>query len=172
MRVKCSVVNSYSNSVGYVRNVPRRYTDTALFEILQDQGVICAQRQSGFIRYNNASVGDTATGTVVLTFLPDRRLPTTVTIGLISYEVTRRLTLPIQCFNCQRLGHYAKNCTMSIACRLCGGAHYYTECKDRNKPHCVNCGEAHPSTYWRCPVRLTFASSDSRNSWLESAVKS
>ncbi|KAL1484866.1 hypothetical protein MTO96_032322 [Rhipicephalus appendiculatus] len=172
MRVKCSVANSYSNSVGYVHNVPRRYTDTALFEILQDQGVICAQRQSGFKRYNNGSVGDMATGTVVLTFLPDRRLPTTVTIGLISYEVTRRLTLPTQCFNCQRFGHYARNCTRSISCRLCGGSHFYTECKDRNKPHCVNCGEGHPSTYWRCPVRLTFASSDPRNSLrLESVVK-
>ncbi|KAL3192505.1 hypothetical protein MRX96_058925 [Rhipicephalus microplus] len=189
IRVKCSVANSYTNSVGYVRNVPRRYTDAAQFEILEDQGVICAQRQSGFTRYDNGSVGDTATGTVRLTFMPYRGRrrwspsaiffmrprKAKVQAKKVRKEVTGaslcRLTLPIQCFRWQRFGHYVKNCTRSVSCRLCGGFHYYTECKDRNRPHCVNCGEGHPSPYWRCPVRLTFASSEPRNAWLERTVK-
>ncbi|XP_054925027.2 uncharacterized protein [Dermacentor andersoni] len=84
--VKCTIVNSYTDSLGFVRNVPRRYTNTALFEMLQDEGVICAQRQTGFMRYENGAIGDVATGTVLLTFLPDRRIPRTVNIGLISFE--------------------------------------------------------------------------------------
>ncbi|XP_075525073.1 uncharacterized protein LOC142557251 isoform X2 [Dermacentor variabilis] len=169
--VKCTVVNSYTDSLGYVRNVPRRYTNTALFEMLQDEGVICAQRQTGFMRYESGAVGDVATGTVLLTFLPDRRIPRTVNIGLISYEVTRRLTLPLQCYNCQRFGHLAKECKLPISCRLCAGTHTYLQCTSRDKPQCVNCGEAHPSTYWRCPMRLAQASSEPRNWWLEDCVK-
>ncbi|KAH6921516.1 hypothetical protein HPB50_002096 [Hyalomma asiaticum] len=169
--VKCSVVSSYTNSIGYIRSVPRRYTDTAIFEMLQEEGVICAQRQSGFMCYRKGAVRDVATGTVVLTFLPDRRLPTTVTVGLLTFEVLQRLSLPTQCFNCQRFGHYAEQCKMPISCKVCAGVHLYSECTKKDQPRCVNCGEPHPSTYWKCPVRLARASSDPRNSLVETLVK-
>ncbi|XP_077544765.1 uncharacterized protein LOC144157923 [Haemaphysalis longicornis] len=169
--VKISVGRNYTDNVGYIRKVPRRFSDAVLFEFLEDQGLLCAKRQIGYMKNDTGYTGDLTTGTVVLLFMPDRPLPSSVTIDKISYQVTRRLRLPMQCFNCQSFGHEAPSCTSSTRCRFCGGPHVYTECKRRGEPECVNCHERHASTFWRCPVRLAHASTDPRNDWLRDAIK-
>ncbi|XP_077498206.1 uncharacterized protein LOC144108858 [Amblyomma americanum] len=169
--VQCSIAPGYTDTIGYIRGVPRSYSETALFELLQDEGIICAKRQVGYLRYYNGAVGSMITRTVVLVFLPDRRLPQSVTIGHVSYEVIRRLKLPTQCFNCQRFGHYARDCVDPVSCRLCAGSHAYEDCFQKNKPRCTNCRGNHASTFWRCPVRLAFTSADPRNAFVRNLLK-
>lgn len=166
-----SVGRNYTDNIGYIRKVPRRYSNTVLFEFLEDEGLLCAKRQIGYQKFEKGYSGDVTTGTVVLLFLPDRPLPSSVTIDNISYQVTRRLPQPVQCFNCQRYGHEAMSCTDSTRCRCCGGPHVLTDCTSRGKPECANCHEPHASTFWRCPARLAHASSDPRNDWVRDAIK-
>ena len=60
----------------------------------------------------------------------------------------------LQCFKCQGFGHKAPNCTKNEKCVVCGEAHSYKNCpnKEKRKPKCANCRGPHFASYRGCPA--------------------
>lgn len=60
---------------------------------------------------------------------------------------------PIQCFNCQEIGHKAYTCKKPRVCGKCAGlGHHHKDCRVA-EPKCVPCGGPHESFSWKCRVR-------------------
>lgn len=66
----------------------------------------------------------------------------------------KQLRAGIQCRNCQRMGHVAKNCGLPYRCVKCTQQHLPGECNKQtnDKPVCVNCGKFHTSNWRGCDV--------------------
>ena len=48
----------------------------------------------------------------------------------------------IQCYHCQKFGHFAADCTNKDSlpvCGFCAGAHTGKNCRNKNEPCCANC---------------------------------
>ena len=62
-----------------------------------------------------------------------------------------RRTGPIQCYNCQELGHKAFSCSKNRVCARCAvEGHHHSECQTQ-VPKCVPCGGPHESFSRSCP---------------------
>jgi hypothetical protein len=62
---------------------------------------------------------------------------------------------PIQCFICQKYGHYQQFCTSNIQrCLRCSGEHKHKECNPTNPIKCSNCNGPHPACSQKCPVNI------------------
>ena len=59
----------------------------------------------------------------------------------------------MQCFNCQKFGHSARECTNAIKCLRCSQDHSVKECTVAKEiAKCSNCGGAHATVYRGCPA--------------------
>jgi hypothetical protein len=59
---------------------------------------------------------------------------------------------PIQCFNCQKFGHFSAKCEQKAPiCVKCSGKHKLQDCTSE-QIKCVNCKENHTSSYGGCKV--------------------
>jgi hypothetical protein len=59
---------------------------------------------------------------------------------------------PIQCFKCQKYGHYSSACVQtSLVCVKCTGNHRISECKS-DKLKCANCSLEHTSSFVGCKI--------------------
>ncbi|KJZ70544.1 hypothetical protein HIM_10088 [Hirsutella minnesotensis 3608] len=68
-------------------------------------------------------------------------------------NVFERRLGPIQCFNCQEIGHKAFSCKKPQTCGRCAKAgHHHRECKEA-EPKCVPCGGPHESFSRNCRAR-------------------
>ena len=80
-------------------------------------------------------------------------LPFAVTIYHSYYKVKPFVAAPLQCYNCQRIGHTSKTCKSAARCLHCGGAHQKDACtKQQSDFCCVNCPDNHRSNDPVCPV--------------------
>ncbi|KAM4061652.1 reverse transcriptase [Hirsutella rhossiliensis] len=62
-------------------------------------------------------------------------------------------TGPVQCFNCQEIGHKAYSCKKQRTCGKCANVgHHHRECT-AIEPKCVPCGGPHESFSWKCRMR-------------------
>jgi hypothetical protein len=58
---------------------------------------------------------------------------------------------PMQCYNCQELGHKAFSCSKNRVCARCAAeGHHHRECQTQ-VPKCVPCGGPHESFSRNCP---------------------
>lgn len=64
-----------------------------------------------------------------------------------------------QCRKCQRFGHAASNCGLEYRCVKCPHRHSPGDCplEDEQPATCVNCNNAHPASYKKCPVYTKYA---------------
>lgn len=69
----------------------------------------------------------------------------------------------VQCRKCQLFGHGESNCHVKSKCALCGGAHLTSDCNNKNKVSCVNCGLDHPAFDKKCPQRLLYQEIQSKS---------
>ena len=61
-----------------------------------------------------------------------------------------------QCFQCQRFGHLAVDCTADKRCVRCGESHSHKECdKEQEAVKCSNCSGPHAASDRSCPIRLS-----------------
>lgn len=86
-----------------------------------------------------------------------------IVYGLTSCRAYEHTNI-ISCKHCQRMGHFARNCTFEMVCRRCGDSHRFEDCivQERNAK-CANCMRAnrngknynikHRTTDERCNVR-------------------
>ena len=78
-------------------------------------------------------------------------LPSSITVGLFSYDVRPFVFGVTQCFHCQRVGHTARSCKSKARCLRCGGQHAVADCKS-SAPLCANCDGDHFANSKSCPV--------------------
>lgn len=81
------------------------------------------------------------------------------TLNHIIYWENLKNTLITQCFNCQELGHIAKNCLNPYRCVKCKEEHLPKQCQkkidDGKLPFCHLCQkEGHPANFRGCPKIL------------------
>ena len=80
---------------------------------------------------------------IKLTFSGDY-LPEHVSVGHLRYRISPFVQPPLQCYNCQRMGHIAATCKSTTRCMLCGDRHKRTDCNaDQTRYKCANCGLNH-----------------------------
>ena len=80
-------------------------------------------------------------------------IPQAVTIYHSYYKVRPYVAPPLQCYNCQRIGHTAKTCKSGGRCMYCGGSHKRQECtKQANEYSCANCKGDHRANDPICPT--------------------
>lgn len=159
--VGAKVHSGESNNVGKITNVPLHHSDEQLQEWFVSQGVIHARRQVVYKRQADERVERVPTFNVVLTFRPDKKMPTTIVpkpeaaeyLGDRPFVVRPHFEPPVQCMCCQRFGHMARYCLRTPRCKVCSGPHSYRTCNRKDKPRCANCHGPHAATFTRCPLR-------------------
>ena len=62
----------------------------------------------------------------------------------------------ICCFNCQKLGHIARNCSFPTRCPRCSSTDH-GENFSKNPSLCANCGGSHPATSSDCSLFKSIA---------------
>ena len=68
----------------------------------------------------------------------EKKIPSNIRVGLLSFSVTPYVAPPLRCFRCQRLGHVASGCTAIERCLVCAGDHSVGLCNSRILK-CPNC---------------------------------
>lgn len=77
----------------------------------------------------------------------------------ISWHQFVKKDVGTQCRKCQRFGHAASNCGLEYRCVKCTERHAPGDCplEDDQPAKCVNCNDAHPASYKKCPVYTKYA---------------
>lgn len=77
----------------------------------------------------------------------------------ISWHQFIKKDVGTQCRKCQRFGHAASNCGLEYRCVKCTERHAPGDCplEDDQPAKCVNCNDAHPASYKKCPVYTKYA---------------
>ncbi|KHJ31539.1 putative zinc finger cchc-type protein [Erysiphe necator] len=60
----------------------------------------------------------------------------------------------MQCYNCQKYGHIAKNCSVESKCGHCAGGQNTRTCPGKQEIRYSNCSKKHKAWDPVCPVRL------------------
>lgn len=80
--------------------------------------------------------------TVKITFSGEN-CPTSLTIFNSYYKIRPYIPFPLQCWNCQRLGHTSNSCNSKrLRCRKCSGNHLRKDCTSTHMK-CANCAGNH-----------------------------
>ena len=94
----------------------------------------------------------------------DECLPVSISIEIFSFRVRPYVFNPIQCYNCQRIGHTASSCKAKQCCLHCGGGHSRDDCM-AEVPQCAIAMESieltHLSALWYS-MHMTLSSWDQR----------
>ena len=78
-------------------------------------------------------------------------LPNAVSIYHSYYRIKPFVGPPLQCYNCQRMGHTAPSCKANTRCLLCGENHNKNECTKREENFkCANCSGNHKANSINC----------------------
>lgn len=77
-------------------------------------------------------------------------LPKKVKYKYLVFRVRPYVFPPLQCFNCQMIGHSSEGCTRKKRCLLCGDEHPHQECRSLNQ-RCANCKGNHKANSKDCP---------------------
>ena len=129
---------------GVISNVPMDLSEEEIRESLSGKQVTFVKR----LPYR--SEGRVAPGRSVLICFKSTILPSVVDIGYLRFRTRPYIPKPPRCSNCNRYGHFAKQCRSAHRCTKCGGRHDYEKCT-AGSPKCVNCGGLHSAGYAGCP---------------------
>ena len=79
-------------------------------------------------------------------------MPDYIFLGSERFEVHPYVEEVIQCFNCQKTGHIAKNCKSITVCGFCSKKGHRKSDKvcRTSVPCCANCQGSHPTSYRGC----------------------
>ena len=126
------------------------YSEEKLEKELADQGVIKVERIK-----KKVSGATIPLPNLILTF-DSIRLPAKIKAAWYRYDVRQYIPRPRRCFHCQNYGHVTTSCRQNIqgkpaVCVNCGEI-FHGDCS--RDPHCIHCGDKHPSSSQKCDVYL------------------
>lgn len=146
--IECYLPNSETRISGVIHPIDIN-TDlqTLAEEIRADNGanVINVQRLKKRLNNNweeSLSIKITFSG---------NKCPNFVSVNYIRYSIRPFIENPMQCYNCQRIGHTSKSCKATTPrCLLCGGSHNRNACDNSDLRSCANCKEQHAANSRQC----------------------
>ena len=100
------------------------------------------------LKRNVSGQGWVPSATVKIVF-EEAQLPNEVIVGHSFYKVRPFVSLPLQCYRCQRIGHTALGCRAKIRCMVCGDEHVKEVCRAVSEK-CANCGGSHKANSKLC----------------------
>ena len=100
------------------------------------------------LKKNTSENGWVPSSTLKLVF-EEPELPKEIILGHSYYRVQPYVSMPLQCYRCQRIGHTAKGCRAKIRCMVCSGEHVKEVCT-ANEEKCANCGGNHKANAKGC----------------------
>ena len=78
------------------------------------------------------------------------QLPRALTIFKHSYyKIRPYVSPPLQCYNCQMLGHVSTDCKRRTRCLICSGNHSKDQCP-KNEIKCASCRKSHVANSSEC----------------------
>lgn len=145
----CDITCSYHDNLNTVKGVIfcpelKDLTEDEIKFGLSDQNVTEVQKIKKM-------VDGKATNTPLHILLFDLyKLPPEIKIGFQLYKVDHYVPKPMQCKNCNKIGHTQKRCQNAATCSICSltlhnGEELCTQVK------CINCSMQHRSTNKNCP---------------------
>ncbi|KAH8031501.1 hypothetical protein HPB51_017774 [Rhipicephalus microplus] len=162
--VEVTVPLWHGQNAAKIRRVPTWISDEDMRESLyKSAGVVSVRR---LIAYGAPGAEgrrrDKPQTSVVLVFCPElSRLPDSVTLCGVQYNVEPYSLPPTQCMRCQMFGHEVAKCPARVArCKVCAGPHDYRHCDFRGRRlKCANCEGPHAATFAMCPFRRSLYTS-------------
>jgi len=147
--VKCHRPNKNHRVYGVIKGVDQSVSIEDLMKEMDScdkEKVSKMQRMPRFV--NKTKEESTA---IKIEFL-GINLPPKIKIAYTVYKVFEYNPPPMRCYNCQRLGHQANNCTAKPRCLICSGPHKKQVCKinTEEKYKCANCNGNHIASSKKC----------------------
>lgn len=134
---------------GIVRFVDTSYSEETLFNIIKSDIPIKKVQRMHKIVNNDGTQERVARQMIIVTF-SGIHIPQFIYINKVRCEVNVYIQPVMQCYQCLRYGHSARQCKGKKRCRKCG-SYNENECLDCSN-FCVFCNEdSHNSTYKDCP---------------------
>ena len=146
--VETFLPNSDRYSYGVIDRIPLDYQEDELLEDLQrcNSKIVKIERLK---RKDHSTMAWTEARTVKIMF-DMKHCPESVNIDFLRYRVRPFIAQPMQCYNCQRLGHTTKSCKATAPrCMICSAAHDKKDCTSQIRK-CANCGDSHPANSNQC----------------------
>ncbi|XP_049912384.1 uncharacterized protein LOC126397555 [Epinephelus moara] len=98
-------------------------------------------------------LGEKVDSMSVLLEFNEGKLPDSVFVGFMRYNVREYVPPPLRCYKCQKYGHIAAYCKGKQVCGRCGGEHEFGKCEPGAKLKCSNYGGDHSVVYRECEAR-------------------
>ncbi len=157
-----------------IHGVPTTYNpeEPALIDRIEDENPFMADFDTMWVsRRPHGTVAATKTHSSVVLDCSDAETANnaiTNQIVLDGHLLRTEMYRPpiIQCFNCHRFGHLARQCRRDPVCGQCAGSHLTRNCRCPSSPTCADltqchhlthkcalCLGAHPATAPECPTR-------------------
>ena len=147
--VTCKIPNSDMFKYGIISPVHPSSNLDKIKDMIKVRDVNCKIEKIERLQ-KKTQEGWVDSATLKVMFL-SRKLPDELYIGHSYYKVRPYVAKPVQCYNCQRLGHTSMSCKAKIRCMImmiCGESHNRRECQ--NEPYCANCGGPHTAISKLC----------------------
>jgi len=90
----------------------------------------------------------------LIAFTKDTVLPPYLEVNGRKFKIFPFVPKPLRCFRCNIFGHSSNFCRRNVVCSSCAGGHFVTDCPDKSKLKCINCGQGHSAAYTKCPVYI------------------
>ena len=145
-KIECYIPNRGRYTYGVIHPVDIETDLTALKAKITCENASIVKLERLMKRQENKNVIPSESVRVIF---DTQNLPSTIKVGYISYTVRPYVFQPLQCYNCQMIGHTAPGCTRKQKCLFCSGEHPVRECKSKDK-HCANCKESHSANSTQC----------------------
>lgn len=148
-KIICSLPVSSEFKCGVIGPIGSDTTPEDIVEELQNSGYHRCKAQRLIKGYGIRAVPTT----MMKILIPIKKLPEQIIIMHEVFYVRPYVDRPWQCYNCQKFGHSAGNCTNRAKCVICAGEHKLADCPNKNdkeKNKCANCGANHTASYGGC----------------------
>ena len=147
--VNCYIPNSDRYSTGTISPVSLRLTPEKVKQWLKaDHAEIVKVERLKKRKLNSDEWEESET--VKITF-DSAQIPKGVSLCGSYYKTRVFIPFPVQCWNCQRLGHTSGSCKSKVRCRKCAGNHPKKDCTSPTMK-CANCGGPHNANSRDCLI--------------------
>lgn len=121
-------------------------------EYLEDEEIIEGLKSQQLTSIKRINLKNRSKTMFIATFA-NVTVPKNIKVGYMSVWVSPYIPKPIRCFQCQRYGHFSRDCRSEAKCGSCAENKHEGECVKETR--CCSCKGAHVSWSRDCPIFKT-----------------